>query len=172
MKLEIHITDFLRTGQFGTVKINDSVEAVIKKLGKPDGEHNPEVVKPGRGLHYSMYEFFFVDNKLESIQNDHFDSRHPESMEFENDVFKLNTAFLKADRVKTMREIESELEKLNIEYKLIDYWGRIVIKTIGGVILDFNDENWSDQTQGSVKIENLKDVELIGLRFHQGQSNK
>jgi len=49
MKREIKTTEFLRTGKFGSVEINDSLETVIEKLGEPDGTHNPEVVKPKNG---------------------------------------------------------------------------------------------------------------------------
>ena len=91
MKTEIKIADFLLTGKFGTVEINDSIETVIEKLGQPDGEHNPKVVRPRKGIHYSMYEFMFLDNKLESIQNHRFDFFYPELMEFESEVFKFST---------------------------------------------------------------------------------
>ncbi len=149
MKREIKILDFLRTGIFGTVEINDSVETVIGKLGKPDGKIN--VSNPQQGIHYSMYEFMFFENKLESIQNDHFDPEFPELMEFKNETFDLNSAFLKADQMKTISDIEIELKKLNIEYKIIDYWGRKAIKTIGNVVIDFDDE---------------KGFELIGIRYY------
>lgn len=166
MKAEIKITDFLKTGKFGTVEVNDSIESVIEKLGQPDGEHNPDVVKPRKGIHYSMYEFMFLDNKLESIQNDHFDIANPELTEFENDTFKLTSEILKADRIKILRDMETELDRLNIEYNIIDYWGRKAIKTEGNVIVDFNDEKWSDKADDYVKIENLKDFELLGIRYH------
>ena len=166
MKSEIKISDFLRTGKFGTVEIDDSMETVIQKLGQPDGEHNPEVVKPRLGIHYSMYEFMFLNDKLESIQNDHFDTQNPDLTEFENDIFKLNSEFLKADRVKTMSDIKLELDRLNIEYNVIDYWGRKAFKTIGNVVVDFNDEKWSDKEDDYVKIQNLNEFELIGIRYY------
>lgn len=163
MKLEIKITDFLRTGKFGTVEVNDSFKTVIEKLGKPDGIIN--VSKPYKGIHYSMYEFIFRNDKLESIQNDRFDSKYPELMEFENDKFKLHSAFFKADRSKRMKDIEFKLNELNIEYNIVDYQGRKVIKTIGNVVIDFDDENWSEKDDGFVKIKNMKDFELIGVRY-------
>ncbi len=164
MKTEIKISDFLKTGKFGTVEINDSVKTVIEKLGEPDGNIN--VSKPNKGIHYSMYELIFRNDKLESIQNDRFDPEYPELIEYENDKFKLNSEFLKADRVKRLSEIESELHKLNIEYNIIDYWDRKAIKTDGDVIIDFNDEVWSDNHNGFIKIENVKDYELIGIRYY------
>ena len=166
MKPEIKISDFLRTGKFGTVEINDSIETVIKKLGQPDGEHNPKVVRPRKGIHYSMYEFMFLDDRLESIQNDHFDTQNPDLTEFENDEFKLNSEFLKADRTKTMSDIELELDRLKIEYRVIDYWERKAIKTIGNVVVDFSDEKWSDKEDEYVKIRNQNEFELIGIRYY------
>ncbi|GGG30704.1 hypothetical protein GCM10011344_34550 [Dokdonia pacifica] len=164
MKREIKISDFLKTGKFGTVEINDSIKTVIEKLGEPDGNIN--VSKPNKGIHYSMYELIFSNDKLESIQNDRFDPKYPELTEFENDKFKLNSEFLKADRIQRLGEIESELDKLNIEYNIIDYCDRKAIKTIGNVVIDFNDEVWSDNQNGFVKIENVKDYVLIGIRYY------
>ena len=166
MKTEIKVLDFLKTGRFGTVEMNDSMETVIHKLGKPDGDHNYDVVKPRKGIYYSMYEFMFLDDKLESIQNDHFDIINPELMEFENDTIKINSGFLKADRIKKMKEIESQLKLLHIEYDIVDYWGRKAIKTSGNVIIDFNDQQWSDDEDDFVKINNIEDYELIGIRYH------
>ena len=165
MKLEIKISGFLKTGKFGRVEINDSMETVIEKLGKPDGEYNPNAMKSRKGIHYSMYEFMFLDDKLVSIQNDRFDIRNPELMEFENDVFRIDPEFLKADRIKKMGEIESMLNRLNIDYSVIEYWGRRVIKTTGGVVVDFNNEKWSDKHGDFVNIENQKDFELIGITW-------
>jgi len=164
MKLEIKISDFLKTGKFGTVEINDSVNTVIEKLGEPDGKIN--VSKPNKGIHYSMYELVFSNDKLKSIQNDRFDPKYPELTEFENEKFKLNSAFLKANRIKKLSEIEFELDKLNIKYNIIDYWDRKVIKTVGDVIIDFNDEIWSTNQNDFIKIKNVKDYELIGIRYY------
>lgn len=164
MKPEIKISDFLKTGKFGTVEINDSIKTVIEKLGEPDGDIN--ISKPNKGIHYSMYELIFSDDKLISIQNDRFDPDYPELTEFENVNFKLNSEFLKADRIKRLGEIGSELDKLNIEYNIIDYWGRKAIKTVGDVVIDFKDEVWSDNHNKFIKIENMRDYELIGIRYY------
>lgn len=164
MRFEINISDFLQTGKFGMVEINDSKDTVIKKLGEPDG--NIKVSKHYRGVHYSMYEFMFLNDRLKSIQNDHFDPQNPDLTEYENDIFKLNSEFLKADRVKTMSDIKLDLDRFNIEYKVIDYWGRKAIKTSRGVVVDFNDEKWSDKESDYVKIQNQNEFELIGIRYH------
>lgn len=163
MKQEIKITDFLRTGKFGNVEIHDSYDSVIEKLGKPDG--NIRVVKHKRGIHYSMYEFVFSNNKLESIQNDRFDPEFPELTEFENDNFKVNTDFLKANSIKKLSEITFKLNQLHIGYDIIDYHDRKAIKTTSNVIIDFNDEFWSDKHNDFVKIDSIENYEFIGIRY-------
>ena len=163
MKLEINIIDFLKTGKFGPVEINDSISTVMQKLGAPDGKIN--LSSPYKGIHYSMYEFVFNNNKLDSIQNDRFNLEYPELTEFENDTFKLHPSFLKADRIKTMKDIMAKLDQLIIEYRCFDYYGRKAIKTIGNVVIDFNDEVWSDAQNDFVKIECIENAELIGIRY-------
>lgn len=166
MKTIIKLSDFLKTGKFGTVAINDSIESVIEKLGPPEGDHNPDVVKPKKGIHYGMYEFIFNENKIEFIQNDHFDIAYPELMEYKNDVFEIDPQFLRADRMKKMEEIEAELNRLEIKYHLVDYWGRRAINTEGNVIVDFDNEIWSDEDENFALIENATDYQLIGIRYH------
>ena len=112
-----------------------------------------------------MYEFFFENNKLESIQNDRFNPEYPELTEFENDTFKLLPSFLKANHVKTLKEITAELDLLQIEYHCIDYYGRKALKTVGNVVIDFNDEVWSDSQNDFIKIENIENAELVGIRY-------
>jgi len=166
MKYVIKISDFLKTGKFGTVEFNDSIEIVIKKLGQPNGGLNPDILKLRKGIHYSMYEFIFFEDKLESIQNDHFDTASPEKMEFENNQILIKPELIKADKKKNMKDIANELDSLNIGFEVIDYWGRKVIKTIGQVIIDFNDEMWSDKEKNWIKIKKKEDYELIGIRYY------
>lgn len=161
MKKEVKLIDFLKTGVFGGVKIDDSLETVIEKLGQPDGA----VVKVGRGIHYSMYEFMFLDNKLESIQNDRYDINYPELMEFENESILVDPGFFKADRIKYKSEIEEELLKLNIKFETIEYWGGKGIRTEGGVVIDFHDEVWLEKENDWVQIENEAAYELLGIRY-------
>ena len=164
MKQEIDIVEFLKTGKFGSVQINDSLEIVIEKLGQPDGEIN--VSQPYKGIHYGWYELMFKDNKLQSIQNDHFDSEDKDSMEFENKSIKINSKFLKANSIKCFFDIKEILEKENIKHKEIEYWGRPAIETIGKVVLDFNNEFWSDNKGEIVSKTDQKELEFIGIRFY------
>jgi len=86
-------------------------------------------------------------------------------MEFDNEQIIINPEFLKADRMKYWDEIESILKNLSIDYSVIDYWGRKVIKTKGNVVIDFNDEEWSDEKEVWVKITGKENLELIGIRY-------
>ncbi|GEM_PF-3795283 len=166
MKQIIKITDFLQTGVFGDVKINDSIEIVIKKLGKPDGGDSIKSRNSRKMIHYGMYEFMFTDNKLQSIQNDHFDTKHPELMEFDGTDIVIDSGLMRADRVKFMKDIEKELVEQNIKFIIIDYWERKAFKTEGDVIIDFNDEELCDTENSHKMIDNIKDYKLIGFRYY------
>lgn len=164
MKENISLTEFLRTGEFGPVSINDHKSTVIEKLGQPDGEIS--LSKGLHGIHYGWYEFVFDNNGLRSIQNDRFDPELPDSMEFSNDSFQVDSGFLKADKIKKLGEIETELVALRISFSLIDYWGRKAVRMTSGVVLDFNDEELVEEDSDSRKIEDVKDYTLIGIRYH------
>lgn len=164
MGAKIRISKFLRTGRFGPVKIEDSKAEVIRKLGKPDGEI--QVKKPFIGIYYGRYEFFFDGSGLRSIQNDHFNPGFPDSMEFSNREIHIDPEFLRADKMKKLNEIESELIKHKIPYKYLEYWGRMVLKMESGVVIDFNDEKWDENEDSTTKINNPQEYELIGIRYY------
>ena len=90
----IKLSVFLSTGDFGGVNLKDSKEDVLAKLGEPTGV----ILSHEKGLHYSMYEFAFVGNKLWYIQNDHFDPEYPELMLFENHMIKIDPEFMAATK--------------------------------------------------------------------------
>ena len=163
MRERIRISEFLRTGRFGPVKIEDSKAEVIRKLGVPDGEIL--VKKPLTVIHYGRYEFVFEEKGLQSIQNDHFNPEFPDSMEYSNKKIHIDSEFLKADKVKKLNEIESELIRYEISYKCLEYWGRKVLKTESGVVIDFNDEKWDENVNTTPKIDVPQEYELIGIRY-------
>ena len=109
MKEIIKISDFLKSGKFGKVSIGDSPKVIVQKLGKPDGSST--INKRNKCIHYGWYEFFFLDEKLDSIQNDHYDPRYPNEMEYENESFKIDSQFLKADKIKLLSEVKSHLKQ-------------------------------------------------------------
>lgn len=166
MKNKIKISEFLRTGKFGSVTIGDSPETIMQKLGKPDG-YGPfnERNKRAKHIHYGKYEFFIMDGKLDAIQNDRYDPNYPHLMEYQNELIQIEVEFLKANRVKVLSEIKTELNNFNIPYTIIDYWGRKALKTISGVVIDFNDEKEIENEIDLVKIDNIEDYELIGIRY-------
>ena len=163
MKNRIKISEFLKTGKFGTVAIGDSAETIMQKLGTPDGYS--KINKRTKHIHYGKYEFFIIDGKLDSIQNDHYDPKYPNEMEYENELIKIEVEFLKANKIKLLSEIKTELNKSNISYSLIDYWGRKGLKTSSGVVIDFNDEKEIQNEINLVKIDSIENYELIGIRF-------
>lgn len=160
----ISLTEFLRTGEFGSVGINDHRSTVIEKFGQPDGEIS--LSKGLQGIHYGWYEFVFDQGGLRSIQNDRFDPEFPDSMEFSNGSFKVDSGFLKADKIRKLGEIETELAALGISFSLIDYWGRKALRATSGVVLDFNDEELAGEDGSTRKIEDVRDYTLIGVRYH------
>lgn len=164
MREVIELTDFLKTGKFGPVELGDSIETVREKLGEPNDSHAGNV-KSNTSLVYTRYEFFFSENQLYFIQNDHYDPKHPEYMEFSNELISIDPGFLKADRVKKFGETLDILRDLDIPHQTIDYWERKAIKTRGGVVIDFLEEEWSDKANDWVKIEDHLQRPLIGFRY-------
>ena len=131
---------------------------------------NPEVVLPRVGLYYSRYEFMFLNGCLESIQNDQFDPDYPDLMEYENEVFKVDTEFMKADAPKCRKDIEAYLQEYNIEYQPVAYWGREALQTSSGVVLDFADDQWSDEKETWVTIHPKEDHPFLGIRYFPKQT--
>lgn len=162
MKFRIKISDFLQTGQFGYVKLGDSKKEVIKLLGTPDGMIN--LSHPSKGIHYGKYEFIFVEDQLKLIQNDQFNIDHPKNMAFSNEFFQIDPVPFNRDDIQTLGNIETELKRLKISYSIIDYLDRKVIRTEGNIIIDFDDEKWSETINVFEKISNIKNYRLIGFR--------
>lgn len=168
MKNTIKITEFLKTGKFGSVTIGDSPEIIIQKLGKPDG-YGPfnKRNKRAKHIHYGKYEFFILDDKLDAIQNINYDPEYPHLMEFQNDLFQVELGFYQANRIKLMSEVKIELNRNKISYSVINYWGRKALKTNSGVVIDFNDEKVIEieKEMNYVKIDNIDDYELLGFSY-------
>lgn len=47
----------------------------------------------------------------------------------------------------------------------MDYYGRKVLETQSGVVVEFNDERWNETIDALEKNESVKDCELIGIRY-------
>ena len=167
MKQEINLSDFLRSGYFGEVTLGNSLEDTLFKLGQPNCQ--TPLNKTTTLVSYGSYEFTYKKGILVSIQNDRFDIKHPELMEFENESITIRSEFLSADKIKYKKEIIKELELAGIRYSTIDYFDRIAIQTEDNIILDFNNEYWCDTTHQMSYIADESMYEFFGLRLHDNQ---
>lgn len=142
----IHIKEFIRTGQFGTISIGSTKTDVINALGnKFDfadcGE--TQIIK------YGWYEFFYwTDSELIfGIQNDHLQAdctNHKEMIDFKSKLWTIDKWFLQVSKNITFGQIESFLTTEKIPYEIIPaYKGceQNVIKCLkSNVTLDFVNE--------------------------------
>ncbi|WP_299626706.1 hypothetical protein [uncultured Tenacibaculum sp.] len=173
---KIYLKDFIKTGDFGPVKIGMKKQHVINLLGEPDSDN--DFGSGTFGLLYSWYEFFF-DKKtqaLKSIQNDHLQancSEHDEMILFKNDKFEIDTWFLKINHDITYKEVKEILKRENISFSEEKYWDNDIIKFESGVFLDFDDRDdiWEIYEDGTTKkdesliINNKENFVLNGIRY-------
>jgi hypothetical protein len=85
-------------------------------------------------------------------------------MEFKNEKIVVNPEVFKADKEKSFREVLNYLQTEGIKHSVVEYFERKVIKTVGNVIIDFDDEEWSDTENKWIKSENHLNSKLIGFR--------
>lgn len=173
---KIYLKDFIKTGDFGPVKIGMTKQQVINLLGEPDSDN--DFGSGTFGLLYSWYEFFF-DKKtqaLKSIQNDHLQancSEHDEMILFKNDKFEIDIWFLKVNHDITYKEVKEILKRENISFSEEKYWDNDIIKFESGVFLDFDDGDdiWEIYEDGTTKkdehliISNKENFVLNGIRY-------
>ena len=136
---------------------------VINKLGPPDG--HIKVAKGNKAIHYGYYEFYFTGDRLRTIQNDHFDPEYPEMMEFSNDLFTIEPAFFRPEQKRTMFEVEQHLHQSDIIFSEIEYFGRPVIQTSSGMIIDFSDEYYDKKSGNLAQFKDIKEHTLLGFRY-------
>lgn len=143
--VKVSIEKFLRTGEFGPVRLGDSREQVLAHLGEPDHQ-----AKPGKKLPvmfwYGVFEFYFLGEgeSLNCIYCDHFDSLYGSA------TMELDPWFLhgRVDR----KIIEESLQSANIGYCLIPTLQNLSsLHTVGGVKLLFIDPE-SDDPSGLYSI--------------------
>lgn len=151
--IEVSIKEFIRTGDFGPVKLGMSKDEVIDLLGNPDSDN--KIRKTGSILLYSWYELFFDNEKvLKSIQNDHYQPNLPNTYKFSNAKFRIEPWILNADETQTIDSIAHRLKDVGIDYEKEFYYERYVLRAKSGVIVDFDDE------------ENNNGIRrLIGVRY-------
>lgn len=147
----ISIEKFIRTGCFGLIEVGEDKNYLVEVLGKPDSDN--DMGKNGTIVLYGWYEFYFDTNDiLYAIQNDNYDPSDSGTFSFENEKFKVNSWILNSRQNQTIETISEKLDSKKIKHSLIMYYGREVIKTGSGIIIDF-DENLAGPNQ------------LIGIRY-------
>lgn len=126
---------------------------VIQLLGEPD-----DVAFMGKNcriLRYSWYEFFInKDDRLYTIQNDNYSPLNSDSYIFSNEKIEIDSWFLNEKKHQDIDVISKLLISKDIKFNVEDHWGREVIKSKSGVIIDFDD----DENESGGKV-------LIGIRF-------
>ena len=151
--MKIYIEEFLKTGQFGPIKIGISKEQSLSLLGTPDSD--TDLDGPGSILMYGWYEFFFdPEGQLKSMQNDNYDPSDSKTYNFKNEKIEVDPWFLNEKPNQTIEDISNLLANSNIGYKKIKYHGRVVLQTEADVVVDFDE----DENELGVKS-------LMGIRY-------
>jgi len=151
--IEISIKEFIRTGEFGPVKLGMNKNEVVSLIGEPESDN--DMGKTGSILLYAWYELFFDhEHVLKSIQNDNYRPDDPESYEFSNAKFRIDSWILNSDRTQTIESVENLLNIEGIDCEKQFYYDRYVLRAKSGVIVDFSDE------------ENERGIKwLVGVRY-------
>lgn len=135
----VSLKTFIQTTHFGTVKIGDDKASVLEILGCPSCD--TDLGETGSILLYGWYELFFDHTDcLSYIQNDSYNPHQPETYQFKNEHFEIDAWFFNDIKHQTIETVSILLEQASISFDVINYYGRAVIKTESGVIIDFDDE--------------------------------
>lgn len=151
--MKISIEEFLKTGKFGSLELGTPKEQAISILGTPDSD--TDLGETGSILLYAWYELFFDQElKLYSIQNDNYDPKDADSYSFKNEKIEIEPWFLNGKENQSITEIVEIFCTHDMDYEIIDYYGREAIKLASGVVVDFDKE----ENEHGIKP-------LIGIRF-------
>ena len=135
----ISIKDFLKTARFGGIKIGASKACIIRAFGMPDSDNN--MAENGCILLYGWYEFFINnEDHLYAIQNDHYDPTTPETFQFKSDEITIDPWILTSMENLDISSLVERLAQEKIEAKTTGYFGREVIETKTGIVIDFDEE--------------------------------
>ena len=137
--MNISIKEFLKTARFGEIRIGDTKERIIRSLGEPDSDN--DMGANGCILMYGWYEFY-IDNEgyLYAIQNDNYDPTEPETYQYKSGIIEIDYWFLNSKGNQDISSISELLKSEHIEAKRTEYYGREVIETKAGIIIDFEEE--------------------------------
>ena len=117
----IHLKEFIKTGQFGTISIGSTKTDLIATLGKKFdfadcGES--QIIK------FGWYEFFYwTENELIfGIQNDHLVSdciNHDKMIDYKSKLWTIDKWFLQVNKNITFSQIEELLMKEDIPFEIV-----------------------------------------------------
>ena len=175
----VYFKDFVKNGEFDSIKIGSTKSDVIKLLGKSDDIADCGETKI---IRYGWYEFFYwtKSEKIFGIQNDHLQAdctNHSEMINFKNRKWKLENWFLEIGKNQTFKNVKDLLNSEKIEfnvqkpYENSDY---NIIKCVkSNVTIDFADEyrivelkeNGKFKQWKEIKVENEDDYVLNGIRL-------
>jgi len=176
--ISINILDFLKTGQFGLIKLGMNIDEVIKILGQPENRlDSPDAIL----ISYGYWEIHFLcnnNNKVFLIQNDNllYDcTNHDELIEFKNDHFTINLEFLKPFEYIRLEKIIDILKANNIEYQL-NHNKPYHLELANGINLGFTDNepiipkkdgfHWKHNNNNiETHIKEQKDYILTSIRI-------
>jgi hypothetical protein len=148
-KFKIDMRDFLRTGEFGPIRLGMTTNQVEHLLGKPQdwGGQLPlrpyyEPLDPGRSYNdfpiwiYDAMEFHFGYNgQLFLIYCDHLDL-----LKDKGDVFSLNRGVFEANPP-TLEQVEQALKEEKIDYtqKKLEHFGKLVLASGVEISYEYDD---------------------------------
>ena len=132
--IKVSLKEFLRTGEFGPIRLGDSLDRVLELLGNSDFEMKQRKRKLPAMIEYGLIEFYFDSESgyvLESIYADHFEQLRG------GQTIDLDAWILRGRASKA--EIETALQSAKIGYTTIQPLDQILsgIRTDGGVELLF-----------------------------------
>jgi hypothetical protein len=148
--LTISLKDFITTGKFGPIELGMTIEQVKEILGEPEMWTGPDFT-PGHGIIvYAWYEFFYFTETraVYGIQNDHLATmpnpitgrvNNKRDICFTNELFTIDTWFLKKNRYMTYEQVIDRLDKDGISYTMNWEHGYIKLTLQSGVYIVFDD---------------------------------
>ncbi len=167
----ISLKTFALTGKFGFVEIQMTLSRVMELLGKPSGiSHNES--SGFDMLHYGgKYEFFFFEQKLIGIQNDHLAFFKQDMALFSNDIFQIEPWFMKRRIERTYKDVIYFLEKSKITYVEKIKHEIVFLYLPSGVSFDFENRSnyegyYEDGRWKSAVIPKKENYILVGMRYH------
>jgi hypothetical protein len=145
-KFKVDMRDFLRTGNFGPIRLGMTRKQVEHLLGKPQGwggrfPWQTGQLEKDRSYNdcpvwiYDDMEFHFGEQQLFLIYCDHLDR-----LKSRGDVFNLNRWVLEK-KPPTREQVEHALveEDINYTHKRLEYFGKLVLASGVDITYEYDD---------------------------------